>query len=172
MWASRETMETHRLEGGSTSWLLVSWIKRPLPFQLWLDIHQQGEKKKEWGLLLPVPSTHVFLFFFFWPFFVSFSSVYPLIIRNLFYITGLSLWNNREGIITFPRVAVFSQGEEKGEDSDDKGTLVSVKSQPLWSYSPSFWPFQEETSVFHYLAMEFFPILFLRFYMNKGWSDI
>lgn len=152
MWACKETIETHRLEGSSTSWLLVSWIKRPLPLQLWFEIHRKEERIRTFT---PVSWTHIFfsLLFFFCRVFFSL----PCNHCNLFYITWLSLWNNRGRLITFPGAALsfFCQGEEKGKDWDDKRTMALVKGQPLWSHCCSFWPFQEENFVFHYLGMEF-----------------
>lgn len=131
MWASKETMEAHRLVGGSTSWLLVSWIKRPLPLQLWFDIHHQGRKNRDCS---STSHQHIFSFF---PFCLPFFSL-SYNRHNLFYNTRLGLWNNRRRLITFPWEIVFCQREEKGKASNDKRKVASVKGQPLWSYCRSF----------------------------------
>lgn len=118
MWACKETIETHRLEGSSTSWLLVSWIKRPLPLQLWFEIHRKEERIRTFT---PVPWTHIFFFLLFFFCLVFFSL--PCNHCNLFYITGLSLWNNRGRLITFPGAALsfFAKGKKRGRTEMIKG---------------------------------------------------
>lgn len=113
----------------------------------------QRRKNKDFYSSLMNPYLFFSLLFFFCLVFFSL----PCNHCNLFYITRLSLWNNRGRLITFPGAALsfFCQGEEKGKDWDDKRTVALVKGQPLWSHCCSFWPFQEENFVFHYLGMEF-----------------
>lgn len=148
--ASRETMEPHRLVGGLDILPSCQLNKKTItPSALAWYI---PSRKMELGLLLPVTSTHISLFFspsssrFFVSIFHSSSANHP---QSFFHITRLSLWNNRGRPITFPRVAVFSfffffcQGEENGM-GHDKRTSTSVKGRPLWSDCCCFWPYWEE----------------------------
>lgn len=170
MWPSRETMETHRLVGGSTSWLLVSWIKRPLPLQLQFDIHHQERKNWDFYFLSHQPISPFFplLFFLFCLFFFSLSYNH----HNLFYITRLSLWNNRGRLITSLEWQFFAKGKKRGRTVMIKGRWPRSKVSHCDLIVVSFGPFKKRP--LYFITLEWNSTYFsLCFKGHKGcWKPL
>lgn len=114
-------MEKHRLEGVLDTQPPCQLNKKPLPLQLCLDIHQQGERKRIRTFYFPPPSTYSSSFhptpssssFLFLPFYSSPSAPNrQQSFRHYREEFAETMAARVKGeLITFPGVAAFGHGD-------------------------------------------------------------